>query len=100
MFEAYNNVTIIDMHIGINNLCRSTVKSVMLEVTPLLKSNLLHNYYNYILCAHMFTISQARQYTDVTKFSLRCLVCGTALTGHTDAQTHAQRTGHVNFGEV
>ena len=43
---------------------------------------------------------QARQYTDVANFSLRCLVCGTALTGHTDAQAHAKKTGHVNFGEV
>ncbi|XP_064399616.1 ubiquitin thioesterase OTU1-like [Halichondria panicea] len=42
----------------------------------------------------------ARRYTDLAGFSLRCMVCGKALTGQTDAQDHAQTTGHINFGEV
>ena len=41
----------------------------------------------------------SRQYTDVSKFSLRCLVCQKALTGQTAAQDHAKTTGHINFGE-
>lgn len=41
----------------------------------------------------------ARQYTDVVRFSLRCLVCQTALRGQTEAQAHAKTTGHINFGE-
>lgn len=47
-----------------------------------------------------FLSTQARQYTDLAGFSLRCLVCGKALTGQTDAQSHATLTGHINFGEV
>ena len=42
----------------------------------------------------------SRQFTDVAKFSLRCLVCGKGLTGQTEAQQHAKQTGHMNFGEV
>lgn len=41
----------------------------------------------------------SRQYTDVAKFSLRCLVCQKALTGQVAAQDHAKSTGHINFGE-
>ena len=43
---------------------------------------------------------EARQYTDISRFTLRCLVCSVALTGHEDAQNHARATGHTNFGEV
>ena len=43
---------------------------------------------------------QARQYTDVAKFSLKCLACGTGLQGQSEAQRHAMETGHINFGEV
>lgn len=43
---------------------------------------------------------QSRQYTDVQTFTLRCTDCGTRLTGQTEAQSHAQKTGHVNFGEM
>lgn len=41
----------------------------------------------------------SRQYTDVSKFALRCLVCQAALTGQAAAQDHAKSTGHINFGE-
>ena len=41
----------------------------------------------------------SRQFTDVSKFSLRCLVCQKALTGQSQAQDHAKATGHINFGE-
>lgn len=41
----------------------------------------------------------SRQFTDVQKFSLRCLVCQKALVGQTEAQAHAKQTGHINFGE-
>ena len=51
------------------------------------------------MCPCMFW-SQARQYTDLANFSLRCLVCGQPLQGQTDAQSHAMATGHINFGEV
>jgi len=40
------------------------------------------------------------QYTDLAGFSLRCLVCRTPLVGQTQAQEHAKKTGHMNFGEV
>lgn len=43
---------------------------------------------------------QARQYTDVTSFSIKCLVCQRMFTGQSEAQGHAQATGHINFGEV
>ena len=52
----------------------------------------------------LYTVSlcvvQAHQYTDVGRFSLRCLACGVALRGQTEAQNHAVVTGHINFGEV
>lgn len=43
---------------------------------------------------------QSRQYTDVTNFSIKCLVCQRMFTGQTEAQGHAKATGHINFGEV
>lgn len=42
----------------------------------------------------------SRQFTDVNKFTLKCLVCSQFLTGQTEAQQHAKTTGHMNFGEV
>ncbi|XP_014677116.1 PREDICTED: ubiquitin thioesterase OTU1-like [Priapulus caudatus] len=42
----------------------------------------------------------SRQYTDVKRFALRCMVCDVALTGQTEAQEHALASGHTNFGEV
>ena len=43
---------------------------------------------------------QSHQFTDVQNFTLKCMDCGTRLTGQTEAQSHAQKTGHVNFGEM
>lgn len=42
----------------------------------------------------------SRQYTDVEKFTLKCIQCDTLLTGQVQAQQHAKSTGHTNFGEV
>lgn len=42
----------------------------------------------------------SRQFTDVDKFTLKCLVCQSFLKGQIEAQTHAKETGHMNFGEV
>ncbi|XP_075926797.1 ubiquitin thioesterase OTU1 isoform X2 [Petromyzon marinus] len=41
-----------------------------------------------------------RQFTDLTRFALRCLACQKGLTGQREAQRHAEETGHLNFGEV
>lgn len=42
----------------------------------------------------------SRQYTDVNKFTLRCLQCDTQLKGQKEATEHAKQSGHTNFGEV
>ncbi|XP_018568960.1 ubiquitin thioesterase OTU1 isoform X2 [Anoplophora glabripennis] len=42
----------------------------------------------------------SRQFTDVDKFSLKCMICNILLKGQVAAQQHAQTTGHANFGEV
>uniref|UniRef100_A0A1B0GH65 Ubiquitin thioesterase OTU n=2 Tax=Lutzomyia longipalpis TaxID=7200 RepID=A0A1B0GH65_LUTLO len=42
----------------------------------------------------------SKQFTDVNRFTLRCLVCDCHLTGQVEAQAHAKSTGHANFGEV
>ncbi|KAA0707461.1 Ubiquitin thioesterase OTU1 [Triplophysa tibetana] len=41
-----------------------------------------------------------RQFTDVNRFALRCMVCQTGLVGQKEAREHAKDTGHTNFGEV
>ncbi|XP_031560995.1 ubiquitin thioesterase OTU1-like, partial [Actinia tenebrosa] len=41
-----------------------------------------------------------RHFTNVSKFTLRCLACNTRLSGQAQAQQHAIATGHTNFGEV
>ncbi|NWI09473.1 OTU1 thioesterase, partial [Crypturellus soui] len=41
-----------------------------------------------------------RQFTDVNRFTLRCMVCQKGLTGQAEAREHAKETGHTNFGEV
>lgn len=43
---------------------------------------------------------EARQFTDVNKFTLKCQDCDCMLKGQTEAQKHAKQTGHTNFGEV
>ncbi|XP_015596204.1 ubiquitin thioesterase OTU1 [Cephus cinctus] len=42
----------------------------------------------------------SRQYTDVQKFTLKCMVCNVMLSGQVAAQQHAKDTGHTSFGEV
>lgn len=43
---------------------------------------------------------KSRQFTDVANFSLRCIVCNKPLKGQREAQEHATKTGHTNFGEI
>ncbi|CAF0982502.1 unnamed protein product [Brachionus calyciflorus] len=42
---------------------------------------------------------KARQFTDTQNFKLRCLVCQEPLIGEKQAQEHAKKTSHINFGE-
>ncbi|XP_026737178.1 ubiquitin thioesterase OTU1 [Trichoplusia ni] len=42
----------------------------------------------------------SRQFTDLNKFTLKCMVCDKFLTGQVEAQKHAKETMHTNFGEV
>ena len=42
----------------------------------------------------------ARQFTDTANFTLKCITCQENLKGESDAQEHAKKTGHTNFGEV
>ncbi|XP_005987737.1 ubiquitin thioesterase OTU1 [Latimeria chalumnae] len=41
-----------------------------------------------------------RQFTDVNRFTLCCMVCQKGLVGQGEAREHAMETGHANFGEV
>lgn len=41
----------------------------------------------------------SRQFTDVTEFTLQCLICRTPLKGQHEAQQHAISTGHDKYGE-
>ncbi|KAL1524705.1 hypothetical protein AB1Y20_019590 [Prymnesium parvum] len=43
--------------------------------------------------------NKARQFTDTSNFTLRCLACQRGLVGESDAMTHARDTGHTNFAE-
>ena len=43
--------------------------------------------------------NRSKQYTDLTGFTLRCLVCNDGLRGQRQAQQHAMATGHANFAE-
>lgn len=43
---------------------------------------------------------QMNKFTDLQKFSLRCMICNELLLGQNDAQKHAVRTQHINFREV
>ncbi|EFP83420.2 uncharacterized protein PGTG_08606 [Puccinia graminis f. sp. tritici CRL 75-36-700-3] len=54
------------------------------------------------LHAALQLVSQLRQmhyYTDTASFSLRCEICKVALVGEKDARSHAESTGHTQFGE-
>jgi len=42
----------------------------------------------------------SRQFTDVANFQLRCITCNKPLKGQKEAQDHATKTGHTNFGEI
>jgi len=42
----------------------------------------------------------SRQFTDVNRFTLKCIECNTYLQGQVQAQQHAKSTGHTSFGEV
>jgi len=42
----------------------------------------------------------SRQFTDVNKFTLKCMICNIMISGQVQAQQHAQSTGHANFGEI
>ena len=44
-------------------------------------------------------LKEQRQFTNTNTFTLRCMVCSEGLTGETEAQDHAKRTGHQNFSE-
>lgn len=42
----------------------------------------------------------SHQFTDVSKFTIKCLICQVTFKGQAEAQAHAQQTSHVSFGEV
>lgn len=42
-------------------------------------------------------MNQSNEYTDVTKFKLRCTVCEKGFVGESEAKLHAENTNHVNF---
>lgn len=44
-------------------------------------------------------LKERRYYTDTAKFSLKCKICSTALSGEKEATKHAISTGHTDFGE-
>lgn len=43
---------------------------------------------------------QARQFTDLAGFTLRCLRCDAKLAGQSQASQHAAATGHDAFAEI
>ncbi|CAG5095157.1 Oidioi.mRNA.OKI2018_I69.XSR.g14057.t1.cds [Oikopleura dioica] len=45
-------------------------------------------------------LQAARQYTDVSKFSIKCEVCAKYLEGDREAALHVQETGHMQFVEI
>lgn len=42
---------------------------------------------------------RSHAYTDVSKFTLRCMVCGKGIVGEKEAIQHAKQTGHDRFDE-
>eukprot|EP01102_Stenamoeba_stenopodia_P019993 TRINITY_DN7660_c0_g1_i1.p1 TRINITY_DN7660_c0_g1~~TRINITY_DN7660_c0_g1_i1.p1 ORF type:complete len:375 (+),score=82.46 TRINITY_DN7660_c0_g1_i1:167-1291(+) len=44
-------------------------------------------------------LNKAAQFVNVSKFTLRCLVCQTGLVGQKEAVEHAKATSHTNFAE-
>jgi len=51
------------------------------------------------ICALARELKEKKQFTDLTGFDLRCLVCQVGLVGQAGAQKHAKETGHMNFSE-
>ena len=44
-------------------------------------------------------VHEARQFTDMANFTLRCKDCQIGVKGEKEAVAHAKTTGHANFGE-
>lgn len=44
--------------------------------------------------------NQKKQFTNIHKFSLKCNVCQTELTGQEEARRHAEYTGHAAFSQI
>lgn len=44
-------------------------------------------------------LKQSKQYTDVARFTLKCLQCNQVLTGQSEATAHAKASGHTQFDE-
>ena len=42
-------------------------------------------------------LKEKKQFTNLSGFDLRCMVCDTGLIGQRGAQEHAKSTGHTNF---
>ena len=49
--------------------------------------------------AQVESAHQARQFTDMATFKLRCGTCQIGLKGEKEAVEHAKTTGHSNFTE-
>ena len=45
-------------------------------------------------------LRRMKDYVNLKKFELQCLVCGAGLRGQDDAVKHATETGHQNFGQM
>ncbi|KAF1795099.1 hypothetical protein GQ600_25637 [Phytophthora cactorum] len=43
---------------------------------------------------------QKHEFTDVSRFSIMCLVCRSTFVGQKEALLHSEATGHQQFGEV
>ncbi|KAG1696187.1 hypothetical protein DVH05_018720 [Phytophthora capsici] len=43
---------------------------------------------------------QKHEFTDVSRFSIMCLVCRSTFVGQKEALSHSEATGHQQFGEV
>lgn len=44
-------------------------------------------------------LRQQGKFVDVSKFTLKCMICQKGLTGQEDAVAHAKETSHQNFCE-
>lgn len=42
----------------------------------------------------------ARQFTSLSKFTIKCTLCHSVFTGQTEARDHAKETGHTQFDEI